>query len=262
MSSTFTSVAEANATGRFAAGYSERRGGFERERLPLFEVEGIAPAAGMVSSAEDLARFASWQLRLLETGSDEVLRASTLREMQRVNWVDPDWDTTWGLGFSVFRIDDHTVVGHSGGCPGFYTAFRLVPDAKLGVVVLSNAIGADVMLAAARAIEIVAPAVAEADESDTPSAERDGGFERYVGTYDTVWGRFAIVHWKDGLAAIDLDDRDPFDEMTTLEHVEEHTFRRIRNDDRSPGETWVFDIDTDGTVISVTSHSNPARRVR
>ncbi|HSN57800.1 MAG TPA: serine hydrolase domain-containing protein, partial [Candidatus Sulfomarinibacteraceae bacterium] len=193
MDDTFTSAAEARATGRMAVGYSARRGGPQRERLGPFEVEGIAPAAGMVSSAGDLARFASWQLRLLEGGGTEVLRASTLREMQRVHWVDPDWETTWGLGFAVFQLGERTVVGHSGGCPGFYTAFRLVPRDRLGIVVLTNAIGADVGSWAAEGIGILGPAVTGAREADETLEPRDPAFDRYVGTYDTVWGRFAIV---------------------------------------------------------------------
>jgi CubicO group peptidase (beta-lactamase class C family) len=261
MADTFTSVAEAQATGRLAAGYSQRRGGPDRERLGLFEVEGVAPAAGMVSSANDLARFAKWQLRLLESGGQEVLRSSTLREMQRVHWVDPDWKTTWGLGFGVFELDGRTVAGHSGGCPGFYTTFRLVPKDKIGVVVLANAIGADVALYAAKAIEVLAPAVAAARSADDPPVQRDGAFERYVGTYDSVWGRFAVVRWQDGLAVVNLDGLDPFDDLTTLEHVEGDTFRRIRSDDESPGEKWFFDVDDDGTVLSVTVHNNPSRRV-
>jgi CubicO group peptidase (beta-lactamase class C family) len=261
MDDTFTSVAEAHATGRMAVGFSARRGGPHRERLGPFEVEGVAPAAGMVSSAGDLARFASWQLRLLDGGGTEVLRASTLREMQRVHWVDPDWETTWGLGFAVFQLGERTVVGHSGGCPGFYTAFRLVPRDRLGIVVLTNAIGADVGSWAAEGIGILGPAVTGAREADETPEPRDPAFDRYVGTYDTVWGRFAIVRWKDGLAVVDLDSRDPFDDLPRLQHVEGHTFRRVRSDDESPGEAWRFEVDEQGRVLSVTSHSNPARRL-
>jgi hypothetical protein len=83
-----------------------------------------------------------------------------------------------------------------------------------------------------------------------------------VGTYDTVWGRFAIVRWKDGLAVVDLDTRDPFEHLPMLEHEEGHTFHRVRHDDESPAERWVFEVDADGKVLSVTSHSNPATRVR
>ena len=51
MDNTYTSVPEAHATGRLAAGFSARRGSPDRERLGLFDVDGIGPAAGMASSA-------------------------------------------------------------------------------------------------------------------------------------------------------------------------------------------------------------------
>ena len=62
--------------------------------------------------AEDLARFASWQFRLLDRGGTEVLKAGTLREMHRVHLVDPDFETMWGLGFEVDRLEKTTFVGH------------------------------------------------------------------------------------------------------------------------------------------------------
>lgn len=73
--------------GRFATGYSGVRREGEREPLGFYQVRGIAPAAGYASSVLDLAKFASWQFRLLETEREEVLKARTLREMQRVHWV-------------------------------------------------------------------------------------------------------------------------------------------------------------------------------
>jgi hypothetical protein len=36
----------------------------------------------------------------------------------------------------------------------------------------------------------------------------------------------------------------------------------VRQDDESLGEEWVFEVDEDGQVLSVTTHSNPSVRVR
>jgi uncharacterized protein YuzE len=36
----------------------------------------------------------------------------------------------------------------------------------------------------------------------------------------------------------------------------------VRKDDKSLGEEWVFKVDEDGQVVSVTAHSNPNIRVR
>jgi CubicO group peptidase (beta-lactamase class C family) len=264
MTSTFTSVPEAHATGRLAAGYSARRGSPDRERLTLFDVEGIGPAAGMASSANDLAKFARWQLRLRADGGDQVLRAATPREMQRVHWVDPDWETTWGLGFSVVKRDDTTWARHGGGCPGYYTEFGVLPEKKLGIIVLTNAIGSNHAHYARKAAAVLAPAVKAASDTKAEAPERDPELERYVGVYDTVWGREAIVRWKDGLAAVWLGSRavDPDDWIQPLKHVDGHVFRRVRQDDKSLGEEWIFEVDKDGEVLSVTAHSNPSVRVR
>jgi CubicO group peptidase (beta-lactamase class C family) len=264
MDNTFTSVPEAYATGRLAAGFSARRGSPDRERLTLFDVEGIGPAAGMASSANDLATFARWQLRLRAEDGDHVLKSATLREMQRVHWVDPDWKTTWGLGFSVVKRDDTTWARHGGGCPGYYTEFGVLPKEELGIVVLTNAIGSNHALYARKAAAVLAPAVKAASKGAEDLSERNPEFERYVGVYDTVWGREGVVRWKDGLAAVWLSSRaiDPEEWIAPLQHVEGHVFRRVRTDDESLGEEWVFEVNEDGQVISVTVHSNPALRVR
>ena len=264
MDNTFTSVPDAHATGRLAAGFSARRGSPDRERLTLFDVEGIGPAAGMASSANDLAAFARWQLRLRAEQGDQVLKSSTLREMQRVHWVDPDWKTTWGLGFSVVNRDDMTWARHGGGCPGYYTEFAVLPKEELGIVVLTNAIGSNHALYARKAAAVLAPAVKAASKGTEDSPERDTELDRYVGVYDTVWGREGVVRWKDGLAAVWLSSRaiDPEEWIAPLKHVEGHVFRRVRTDDKSLGEEWFFEVDEDGQVVSVTVHSNPAVRVR
>ncbi|HUX14153.1 MAG TPA: serine hydrolase domain-containing protein, partial [Spirochaetia bacterium] len=75
---------------QMAIGYSRwpREGG--RERLAFFSAKGFTPAAGLASTAVDLAKFASWQFRALDNRDKTVLSGYTLKEMQRVNWVDQD----------------------------------------------------------------------------------------------------------------------------------------------------------------------------
>ena len=229
--------------------------------MPLFQVRGIRPAAGFASTVEDLARFASWQFRLLDGGEAEVLKPSTLREMQRVQWVDPDWETTWGLGFSVRRSGDRTLVSHGGACPGYYSRFLLEPASKLGVIVLSNAIGTEVGLYTEAALDLVGPAVKAAKGNDE-RPDRDPELDRYVGIYRSSWGESAVIRWKDGLADLGLRTRNPRGALTRLEKVGEHTFRRVRDDDDSPGEVFLFEVDEQGDVTRVKQHSNWAVKVR
>ena len=84
---------------RLATAYSAIERDGRRSEVTPFAAQGIGPAAGFASTARDLARFASWQFRLLDRKSTEVLSPNTLREMHRVHWIDPDFATPWGLGF-------------------------------------------------------------------------------------------------------------------------------------------------------------------
>ena len=84
---------------QMAIGYSGRGRDGEREIVPPFDTKAITPAAGFTSTVNDLATFASWNFRVLNAEESNVISPNTLREMQRVHWVDPDWKATRGLGF-------------------------------------------------------------------------------------------------------------------------------------------------------------------
>jgi CubicO group peptidase (beta-lactamase class C family) len=262
MADTFTEIPAELHGERMAIGHSARKRDGARDGLPLFQTRGIAPAAGFASTAENLARFASWQLRLRGEGGDEVLRAATLREMHRVHWVDPDWETTWGLGFVVRKFDDYTLIEHGGACPGYYSQVTIEPKSELGVIILSNAIGTEVDHYVEKAIELIAPAVEKAVDEPGGAPERDAGLDRYVGIYDSIWGQEAVITWKDGLALIPLRARNPQDSLETLRKVGGHTFRRVRDDDGSLGETVVFDVSEEGRATRFKQHSNWYVRVR
>jgi CubicO group peptidase (beta-lactamase class C family) len=233
-----------------------------RDPMPLFQARGIAPAAGFASTAEDLARFTSWQLRLRERGGTEVLRAATLREMQRVHWVDPDWKTTYGLGFYVARSGESTLIEHGGACPGYYSQVAIEPKSELGVTVLSNAIGTEVDLYVEQAVALVGPAVKAARDDPDDVPERDPELDRYVGVYDSDWGQEAVVRWEDGLAMLSLGTRSPGKALSKLKKTGEHSFRRVRKDDESLGETVVFEVDEHGVATRFLQHSNWSVKVR
>jgi CubicO group peptidase (beta-lactamase class C family) len=273
MDSTWPDIGDYPFPERLAAGYSATRRSGDRVRLPPFAVEGISPAAGFASTVQDLARFAVWQFRILESGGDEVLSGNTLREMQRVHWLDPDWQTTRGLGFGVYRDDGVTYVGHNGLCPGYRSSIRMHVPSHVAAVVMMNAIAVSPSALAIEMIRLVGPAVDVAIEErlavedglleeDQEPPTLPAGFERFVGSYDeNPWGgEAAVVPWEGGLAVLWLPTMYPSDEITPLEHVEGNTFRRIR-DDGELGETYEFVEGGDGEIAGMRYHSNTYPRM-
>lgn len=274
MTSTTTEIPVAERGKRFAMGYSAilRDGG--RKPVPFFQTRGIAPAAGFASTVEDMAKFASWQLRLLGKGGTEILNVNTLRDMQRVHWVDPDFETTWGLGFAVWRSDNKTFVGHGGSCPGFRTQLLLKPDEKIATIFMANALGVNSGMWAQRAYEIMAPAmraaaksggaapVAATGSAPAPVMTYDASLDRYVGTYGgSFGGELAVVRWEDGLSILSLPTMDPLRSLMKLKKTGEHTFRRVRKDE-ALGEEIAFELGPDGKPTRFRWHQNYYAKVR
>ncbi len=99
---------------------------------PTFQL-GMAPAGSMYSTVEDLARFMSVMFSggRLEDGT--ILDAETLEEM----WT-PQLGSGYGIGFALSEVDGHRRVGHGGAIYGFATELGMLPDEKLGAVVVAT----------------------------------------------------------------------------------------------------------------------------
>ena len=242
---------------RLAIGHGALNRDGQRKKLPFFQARGIAPAAGFSSTVEDMAAFASWQFRLLESGGEEVLRAATLREMHRVHWLDPDWETAWGLGFSVSRRGNNTFVGHGGSCPGYRTHLRLETSEKIATVVMANASGVNVDEYTARVFEIIQPAIARAVESNGDRESLDLSLDAYTGTYSgQPWGgETAVLHWNGSLAMLSLPSNNPLEALQELRQTDGPLFRRVRKDGEL-GEEIEFEVGTDGEVTAFRRTSN------
>lgn len=263
LSSTTPYIPEAERGKRFATGYSSLNREGQRTPIPFFTMKGVDAAAGFASDANDLARFASWQLRLLAKGGQDVLKATTLAEMQRIHWVEPDFDTLWGLGFRIWKNGDVFFAGHEGSCPGFRSGVKVSPAKGIGVVFLSNAQSVEVHDWAMRLYDIVAPAVAAAVKEPGKGKAPDPSLARYAGTYDAQpWaGEVLILPWEDGLAALELPTMDPMKNLDKLKKTGEDRFRVVRKDG-DLAEEIVFVMGPDGKPERYTYNNNFLRRIR
>ena len=255
LTSTYPEIPLEEKGRRLAVGYSAKRRDGTRAVLPPFQARGVAPAAGYASTARDLAHFAEWQFRVLANKDDKIIDPRTLREMYRPHFVDPDFNTFWGLGFAVRKSGDDVFVGHGGSCPGFRTDVRLKADDKVGVIAMANASGVDTGAYTLALYKIIAPAI---DSTTKPTTD----LSAYTGSYNQFpWGgETIVVPWGDELAAIDVPSMDPMKNLERLRKVGDNQFRRVR-DDGALGETVTFEIGPDGRATKFWQFSNPSPRM-
>ena len=245
---------------RMAVGWGALKRDGTRDLVRPFDTKGIAAAAGYTSSVEDLGKFAIWQFRLLKSGTPEVLKASTLREMQRVHFTDPDWRVTWGLGFNVARRGERTYVGHGGDCPGYHSSLSLRPDSETAVTAMATGsenpgqFGAQVfaLLDKRQGFGFKDPAPA----SDVP-------LEEFAGRYTSQpWGNeFVILPWAGGLVSLDLPTNMPADELDFMKPKGGDVFRPVRASGGEMGDEIRFVRDARGKVTGIMRFVNLSLRV-
>ncbi len=244
---------------RLAVGWGGLTRDGSRDLIKPFDTRAILPAAGYTSTAEDLARFAAWQFRLLRTGKAEVLKASTLREMQRVQFTDPAWTVTRGLGFGVSRRGGRTYVGHSGSCPGYQTTLSLRPESETAVVaMLTGAEGPGAYAAGMFAILDKRSGFAFKSPAPAPRVR----LEDFAGRYSVQpWGsESGIIPWAGGLAMMDLPNNNPVSATSFLKPKGGDAFRVVR-DDGSEADEIRFERDNRGRVVRLIRFSNRYPRI-
>jgi len=244
---------------RLAAGYGALKRDGTRDLLKPFDTKGLAPAAGYTSTVEDLGKFASWQFRLLRTGQANLLKASTLREMQRVQFMDPNWKTSWGLGFAIQHKDKDTFVGHGGSCPGYKTSLQMRNQDELAAIVMDN--GSEGAGSFSTAVFAILDK-RKGYEFKAPAPATGADLEAYSGRYsEQPWGsESVIVPWAGGLAYLSLPTTDPAEGIMFLKPKGGDVFRHVR-DDGSEAEEVKFQRDPSGRVTGFMHFSNPTFRL-
>jgi len=109
------------------------------EALPMRDL----PASGLNSSANDIAHFMQMLFNDGKYAGKQILRPETLNKMytvQNAN-IPMDFDSRVGLGWMLNSIEvphGGTVASHGGLTMNFHSLIAVLPEQKLGVIVLSN----------------------------------------------------------------------------------------------------------------------------
>ena len=166
--------------------------------------------------------------------------------MQRVQWLQPDWKSGWGLGWGIARIEDKTRVGHGGSVPGNRTQVSFVPGEKFGVIVLTNSEDGRPGLYVNQAYAIVAPAIAKAAAAQAKTPAPDPAWQKYTGVYTWEDEEVHVAILDGRLTMFDPSEDNPWASKVVLEPVKPGVFKQVGGD--AAGETVTFVTDGSGKV--------------
>jgi CubicO group peptidase (beta-lactamase class C family) len=254
-------------------------------KVAPFASDNTNPAGGINSGAEDMAK---WMIVQLDSGrlasGGRLFQPATARELWslvtpiRPGNLAPELRAIqssfygYGLGFFVGDYRGRKLLAHTGGLPGYLSKVVMVPDAKLGIAVLTNqesgyAFNAitnrllDHYLGASPAIDYIAVykrleqsnLAADAAAEKAAASKRDSAsrpslpLASYAGTYTDPWyGDVRITH--EGGKLVMRFVQTPL-LVGDLQHWQHDTFLARWKDRELRADAFVtFALNPDGTI--------------
>lgn len=205
----------------------------------------FAPAAGLTSTAEDVCRFLAAQ----SGGAGRAALPGAGASLHRQHWPSP----RYGLGFALDGDGSRSVVGHSGGYPGFASQSLVDLERGLAVSVAANATDAPATAIARGLLGLLAHATADAARE-----ERCDAAGRYAGTSALV-----DLTTLDGLlVALDPRAEDPASDAQVLRRVDVDTYLAEPGTGlRGDGERVCVIRDEDGRPTSLRARGGRTLRL-
>ena len=137
------SVKESQKSEDFSMPYAEVAG--EIKAIPFRSIQSVAPAGAINSSVSDMVKWIQLQLSNGTLLDKHFIYKETLQEMHTIQMPmvasAPDEEVYhfgYGLGWCTGIYRGHYYLHHGGGIDGFISQVSLLPQEKIGVVVLSN----------------------------------------------------------------------------------------------------------------------------
>ena len=168
-----------------------------------FFSRALGPAGVIAAPTGDVLRFARLHL---EDGraadGTQVLSPGAVKSMRQVEVRLPDPYTlgdAWGLGLILYRTEGPQVIGHDGATIGQNAFMRIVPDADLTVVLLTNGGGSGALFdSLVRPIlrDLAGAELNPAPERPEPAVVAD--ITGYPGVYERTGVRMEVTGDEDG----------------------------------------------------------------
>ena len=96
------------------------------QRAKLIDETTMHAAGGLYSTADDLFRWARGFI------THRLLTPESLQQMRAAAWEQ------YGCGLELHRLHGRATIGHSGGLPGYLSAFVYFPDDDVTIILVSN----------------------------------------------------------------------------------------------------------------------------
>jgi len=108
--------------------------------IAYHNIDCIAPAGGINSTIQDMAQWVRLQVNAGVYNGVRIMTEDTINEMwaaQAIVKKNYPWQV-YGLGLGSFDYHGNRVVFHEGNIDGMSASFAVLPEKKIGIIILTN----------------------------------------------------------------------------------------------------------------------------
>ena len=118
-------------------GYHLPDGILPRYQLPFRLIRAVAPAGGVSTTLNEMARYLITQLNGgVAPNGTRIVSTQNLAETWKAQ--TPAGTFAYAMGWGTANVQGINLLSHAGSIDGFSTDMTLLPDAKIGILIFSN----------------------------------------------------------------------------------------------------------------------------
>ena len=104
------------------------------------DLHNVGPAGSIISTANDLVNWVRLQLNNGQFEGKTIIKPETVKQMHSPNAIRVQEHPSYMYGFGWGTIDNHgtKIVSHKGSLDGASSIIGLIPDKKVGIIILTN----------------------------------------------------------------------------------------------------------------------------
>lgn len=253
------------------------------QSIPWRNVDNLAPAGAINTNVIDMAKWIRLQLSKGNFNGKQIIDSLQIEEMHTPQTIIPNefpWNLifkeahflTYGFGWFLHDYKGYKVVQHGGNIDGMSANVAMVPEIKLGIVILTNLDDFN-LLPEALTKKVIDAYIGDTEsdwssvllgrftdlmkkqdafqksieESHIPGTRPSLSLEKYAGEYtDDMYGKAVVSHQSNKLV---LQYGPSF--VGELQHWHYDTFRAVWRD-KILGKSFVtFYLDINGKVVKM-----------
>lgn len=115
-------------------------------KIPYCLIDNLAPAGSISSSVHDLSKWVMMHLDSGKFNGKQIVPASAIEELRTAHSIVNEENhlfneghfSLYGLGFFLQEYEGREIISHTGGVNGFVSSITMIPEEKLGIIILTN----------------------------------------------------------------------------------------------------------------------------